>query len=190
MIFICFAVFLRSHKSQKVFCHTVGFFSVKQLVSFSMTENLLLLDLYHFCCFLVKWQVTENFLPVSQTYCYKTAIIFQYDRKFITSSSLSLLLSSYKVICHKQISAILFLQISFCFLKYFCVFGSYMPINIVSVEMFYTGSINMFTHLMNSFESRAVLWLRQSRQLPRAPHERGHHRDQIDKQGMGLIWIN
>ena len=98
-----------------------------------MTENSLFLDLHHFCCFLVKWQVAENFLPVSQISFYKTAIIFKYDKKFITFLCLSFLLTSYKVASHRRFSAILFLKISFCFLKYFCVLASNTPINIVSI---------------------------------------------------------
>ena len=126
MIFICFAIFLQSHKSQKVFCHSVWFFSVKWPICFSMTEN--------FCCFLAKWQLAENFLPVSQISFHKTAIIFHYDRKCITSSFLWFLLPSYKVTSHRKFSAILFLQISFCVLKYFCALGSNTIINVVSVR--------------------------------------------------------
>ena len=51
--------------------------------------------------------------------------------------------------------------------------------------------INMYVTLHpNSLgQYRAVLWLRQSRQLPRAPHERGHHRDDINKQGkLSFSW--
>ena len=92
---------------------------------FSMSEN--------FCFFLPKWQLAEYFLPVSQISFQKTTIIFHCDRKSISSSSLSFLLPSYKVTSHKNFSVILFLQISFCILKYFCVLGSNTLISDVSV---------------------------------------------------------
>ena len=48
------------------------------------TENLSLLhDLYLFCCFLVKSQVTESFLPFSMILFCKMANMFQYDRNFL-----------------------------------------------------------------------------------------------------------
>ena len=51
-----------------------------------------------------------------------------------------------------------------------------------------TQNVSLLLYLLHSKDRRtdgrttvrAVLWLRQSRQLPRAPHERGHHRGQID----------
>ena len=51
------------------------------------TENLLLLhDLYLFCCFLVKSQVTESFLPFNMIPFCKMPDMFQCDRKFLLLS--------------------------------------------------------------------------------------------------------
>jgi len=52
---------------------------------------------YLFCCFLVKSQVTEYFLPFSPISFCKTANMFQYGRKFITFWSPSFWLLSCKV---------------------------------------------------------------------------------------------
>ena len=60
---------------------------------------------YLFCCFLVKSQVTEYFLPFSPIFFCKTANMFQYDRKVIISWSLSFLLISYKVPSNRKFSA-------------------------------------------------------------------------------------
>ena len=104
----------------------------KQPICISMTENLLLLDLHHCCCFLLKLQVTENFLPVSQISFYKNChyLLVQqniyYFLKFIISAAF-LKSNPRKFFWHS------ILHISFCFLKYFCVFGSNIPIDIVSV---------------------------------------------------------
>ena len=125
-LFCCFLV-----KSQKIFCHSVWFFSVQCF--FCCYKKCIT---FHICCFLLKWQVTEYFLPVGQISSYKYVIIFHFDRKFISSWSLSSLLPSYKVTSHRKFSAILFLQIRFYFPKYFWILGSKTCINIVSVWWF------------------------------------------------------
>ena len=83
------------------FCENVIFHYLKKMFSIHLswfTENLSLLHyLYLFCCFLVKSQVTESFLPFSLILFCKIPDIFQYDRKFTTSRSLSFLLLSCKV---------------------------------------------------------------------------------------------